>query len=84
VNAKDPGGRDTLLEYAIVATFVIQELEPEVFKVAKLTCTMITLTDEFLTSYGFGRALVTGPTEDGTDDIGYLFAKAALACKGLP
>jgi RHS repeat-associated protein len=83
VNRIDPHGRGALLEYAIIATFLIQEYEPEILKVAKMGCSLLEFVDKVLTYIDFIKAVKNGPTENGVGDLSYFFFQAELACKSL-
>jgi RHS repeat-associated protein len=83
VNRIDPHGRGALLEYAIIATFLIQEYEPEILKVAKMGCSLLEFFDKVLTYIDFIKAVKNGPTENGVGDLSYFFFQAELACKSL-
>jgi hypothetical protein len=72
------------LEYALIYAYVIQRVTPPLYLLAKATCAAIEYLDIGETSVAFGRALVTGPTEDGSDDSGYWMAQAEQACAYLP
>jgi RHS repeat-associated protein len=83
-DAKDPRGQDAVLEYALVSAIVIQQAQPELLAVARLTCMLLTGTERVLTVHDLYKAVKDGPTETGDGDLSYFFSLAEKACQSLP